>query len=157
MNRKGILNLVDRLQGWTQAAVDAEDATINDSTQGEIVEDFATPAPHVATSVLALALVVKAVYLCDLPRFVVSTDERDAVRIAHFERKEEEKGFDAVKSSIHKVSWIVDGYEAVGRREGRTDKYVIGLWARTADLEQLHQVKELTMNVSTNLKFIQFS
>ena len=42
VNRKGILDLVDRLQGWTQAAVDAEDATIYDGTQGEIVEDFAT-------------------------------------------------------------------------------------------------------------------
>lgn len=64
---EGILDLVDRLQDWTQATVDAEDATIYDSTQGEIVEDFATPAPHVATSILALTLVVKAIYLCNLP------------------------------------------------------------------------------------------
>jgi hypothetical protein len=42
---------------------------------------------------------------------MVSTDESDAVRISHFERQEKEEGFDAVKSSIHKVSWIVDGYE----------------------------------------------
>ncbi len=37
----------------------------------------------------------------------------------------------------------------------RTDKYVIGLWASTANLEQLHQVKELSMNVAANLKFTQ--
>ena len=64
---EGILDLVDRLQGRTQPTMDAEDAAIDDSTQGEIVEDFAAPAPYVATSVLALTLVVKTVYLCDLP------------------------------------------------------------------------------------------
>lgn len=64
---EGILDLVDRLQGRTQSTVDAEDAAIHDSTQGEIIEDFAAPAPYVATSILALALVVKTVYLCDLP------------------------------------------------------------------------------------------
>ncbi len=64
---KGVLDLVDGLQGRTQATVDAKDATIYDSTQGEIVEDFAAPAPYVTASVLALTLVVKAIYLCDLP------------------------------------------------------------------------------------------
>lgn len=87
---------------------------------------------------------------------MVSANESDAVRIAHFERQEEEKGFDAVKSSIHEVSWIVDGYEMKERRMAldRTDEYVICLWASTANLEQLHQVKELAMNVAANLNFI---
>ena len=38
---------------------------------------------------------------------------------------------------------------------GRTDKYIIGLWASAANLEQLHQVKELAMNVAADLNFIQ--
>jgi hypothetical protein len=36
----------------------------------------------------------------------------------------------------------------------RTDEYVISLWASTANFEQLHQVKELAMNVAANLDFI---
>ena len=39
----------------------------------------------------------------------------------------------------------------------RTNEYVIGLWASTTNLEQLHQVKELAMNVAANLNFIQVS
>ena len=64
---ESILDLVDRLQGWTEPTMDAEDAAIYDSTQGEIVEDFAAPTPYITTSVLPLTLVVKTVYLCDLP------------------------------------------------------------------------------------------
>ena len=40
---------------------------------------------------------------------------------------------------------------------GLTDKYVIGLWASTANFEQLHEVEELAMDVSANLNFIQSS
>jgi hypothetical protein len=97
-------NLINGLQDWAQAAMDAKNATIYDSTQREIIEDFATPAPHVATAVLALAFVVKPVYLRDLPRLMVSTDESYAVRISHFEREKEKECFDAVEASIHKVS-----------------------------------------------------
>jgi len=86
--------------------MDAKDAAVDDGAQGEIVEDFAAPAPDVTAAVLALTLVVKPIHLCDLPRLVVSPDERDAIWIAHFERQKKEKGFDAVETSIHKVSWI---------------------------------------------------
>lgn len=60
-------NLINGLQHWAQAAMDAENAAIYDGAQREIIEDFATPAPHVATAVLALTFVVKPIYLCDLP------------------------------------------------------------------------------------------
>jgi len=127
-------NLIDSLQHRTQAAVDAKDAAVDDGAQGEIIKDFATPAPYVAAAVLALTLVVKPVHLCDLPRLVVSTDERDAIWIAHFERQEKEEGFDAVETSIHEVS----------------NEDVIRFWAGAANLEQLHQIKELSMDVATN-------
>lgn len=85
----------------------AENAAVNDGAQREIIEDFATPAPHVATAVFALTLVVKSVHLGDLPRLVVPADERDAIWISHFERQEEEEGFDAVEATIHEISWIL--------------------------------------------------
>ena len=91
-------------------------ASIDDGTQREIIEDFAAPAPHVAAAVLALAFVVEPVYLRDLPRLVVSTDESYAIRISHFERQKEKKRFDAVETSIHEVSWI-DGHEVCGLKK----------------------------------------
>lgn len=87
--------------------MDAENAAVDDGAQREIVKDFATPAPHVAAAVLALTLVVKSVHLRDLSRLVVPADERDAIWISHFERQEEQEGFDAVEATVHEVSWIL--------------------------------------------------
>jgi hypothetical protein len=101
--------LVYGLQHWAQATVDAKDTAVDDGAKSEIIKDFATPTPHVAAAVLALTLVVKSIHLGDLSRLVVSTDERDAIWISHFERQEEEEGFDAVKAAIHEVSWILIG------------------------------------------------
>jgi len=56
-------NLIDGLQHRTQTAMDAKNTTIYDSTQSEVIEHFATPAPYVAAPILALTLVVKTVHL----------------------------------------------------------------------------------------------
>jgi hypothetical protein len=98
------VNLIDGLQNRAQAAVDAENAAVDNGAQREVIEDLAAPAPYVAATVLALTLVVKPIHLGDLPRLVVSTDQGDAIWVSHFERQEEEEGFDAVEASIHKVS-----------------------------------------------------
>jgi len=84
--------------------MDAENAAVDDGAQREIVKDFATPAPHVAATILALTLVVESVHLRDLSRLVVPADERDAIWISHFKRQEEKEGFDAVEATIHEVS-----------------------------------------------------
>ena len=64
-----------------------EDAAVNDSTERKVVEDLATPAPYIRRAVLALALVVKAIHLSDLPALVVAANEGDAVRMAYFQRE----------------------------------------------------------------------
>jgi hypothetical protein len=79
--------LVDSLQHGAQAAMDAENAAVDDGAQREIIKDFATPAPHVAAAILALTLVVESVHLRDLSRLVVPADERDAIWISHFKRQ----------------------------------------------------------------------
>jgi hypothetical protein len=84
--------------------VDAKNATVHDGTQRQIIKDLATPAPHVATAILALTFVVKPVNLGNLPRLVVSTDESYSIRVSHFERQKKKESFDAVESSIYEVS-----------------------------------------------------
>ena len=84
--------------------MDAKNAAVHDGTQRQIIKDLATPAPYVATAVLALTFVIKPVNLGDLPRLVVSTDERYSVRVSHFERQKKKESFNAVESSIHEVS-----------------------------------------------------
>lgn len=96
--------LIDAGDIRTQASVHAEHAAIDDSGESEIIKDLTAITPHVGRAVLALALVEETVHLSDLPRLVVAPDERDAVRVPHFEGEEEEKGLDAVEPPIDEIA-----------------------------------------------------
>src|ERR1700761_5616405 len=59
-----IAYLIDAVEVGTQTTMDAKDASVNNRSEGEVVEDFTTPPPDISSAVFALTLVVKAVYLC---------------------------------------------------------------------------------------------
>ena len=84
----------------------AEHATIHDRAKRKVVKDFAAPPPHIRRAVLALALVVEAVDLRNLPRFMVAADERNAVRIPDLEREEEQEGFDAIEAAVDEIAYV---------------------------------------------------
>lgn len=67
-------DVVQRVDGGGQAAVQAEDVVVDDSSQGQVVEQVCEVLPHVARAIFPYTLVEKAVYLRDLPAFVVSTE-----------------------------------------------------------------------------------
>lgn len=54
-------------------------AAVDNRCQVQVVEDLAAALPDVGIAVLVLAFVVEAVHLCDLSRFVVASEESDAV------------------------------------------------------------------------------
>lgn len=56
--------------------------TLDDCSQRQVVEELREVLPHVAVAILARALVVEAVDLRDLPRFVVSSQNCDAVTVS---------------------------------------------------------------------------
>lgn len=60
--------------------MDTEYSAINDGSQGKEVEDLTAGLPDGGVSVLLLTFLVKAVYLGDLARLVVSANECDLVR-----------------------------------------------------------------------------
>jgi hypothetical protein len=145
--------------------VDAEDLAVDDGAEGEVVKDVAAVAPDVCAPVLALALVVEAVDLGDLPRLMVAADEGDAIRVADLEQEQEEKRLDRVEAPVDKVALETrsgrrarGASEAAKGRGGAVTERVsahheeIGR-ARTlaAMPEQLHQVKELAVDVATDL------
>ena len=115
-------DLVERVDQRTQPAVHAEDAAVDDGAEGEVVEDLAAPAPDVGGAVLALALVVEAVDLGDLPGLVVAADERDALGVADFEREKEQEGLDGVEAAVDEVACCMrSGWTSLGtRRRART-------------------------------------
>jgi hypothetical protein len=63
---KQVPYLINAMQIRTQSAMHAKHTAIHDRTQSEIIKYFAAPPPDVATSVLALTLVIKPVHLCNL-------------------------------------------------------------------------------------------
>lgn len=130
----------------------AEDAPVDQSTQSKVIKDLAAMPPHARAPVLALALFVEAVDLCDLPRFVVAPDERHAVWIADLERQEEEERLYRVEAAVDKVTCPEVGNmggqqlrpSATGGGEILyTHEEICRVWTLSAHSEQLHQVVKL--------------
>ena len=114
----------------------AEDAAVHKSTDGKKIEHVDTFLPDVGSTVLSHALVVKTVHLGDLPTLVVSTKKRNAVGVEDLQRKQEQKRFNAVVASV----------DIIAHEE------VIRIGTVASDEEQLLQIVELTVDVSTDLE-----
>ncbi len=112
----------------------AKHTSIHHSPERQVVKHLAAVAPHIDAAVLAHALVVEAVHLRDLARLVVAAYQRDAVRIAHLERKQQQE-------RLHRVEAAVD---EIAQEE------VIGLGTHAAVLEELHEVEELAVDVAAD-------
>ena len=57
----------------------------DESGEGEVVEEVGEVSPYVCVAVLAEALVVEAVDLCDLARLVVAAEDGDALWVSDLE------------------------------------------------------------------------
>lgn len=64
--------------------MNAEHPSIYNRPESKIVENFTTISPNIRRSVFPLTFIVETVYLSDLSRLVVPSDERDAVGVSHF-------------------------------------------------------------------------
>lgn len=66
-------DLVDGLDLWGEAAVDAQDLAVNDCSQRQIIKYFSAVFPRVGVAILSVDLVEEAVHLGDLPGLVVAS------------------------------------------------------------------------------------
>ena len=131
-------DVAEGLDARREAAVHAEDPAVHKGCERHVVEELCAVAPHVRAPVLADALVVEAVRLRDLPALVVPAQQRDAVRVAHLERDEQQDRLHAPKAPVHKVP----------------QEQVVCLAPPhvPAAPEQLQQVVELPVDVPADLK-----
>ena len=127
-------DVIQRVDARGQAAVQAEDLVVDERGQGQVVEEVGEKLPHVGVAVLAQALVVEAVDLRDLAGLVVAAQDGDALGVADFERDEQGDRLDGEVAAVH----VVAHEEVVGVRVG------------PADLEELHQVVELAVDVAAD-------
>ena len=70
--------------GWDSQAKDT-DLILNQSGERKVVEQVSEVSPDVRVAIFSQALVIEAVHLGDLPRFVVSTEDGDTVAVAQLE------------------------------------------------------------------------
>ena len=127
-------DVIQRVDTGRQAAVQAEDLVVNQRRQGQVVEKIGEELPHIRIAVFAQALVVEAVDLGDLAGLVVAAQDGDALRVADLEGDEQRHRFHREVAAVH----VVAHEEVVGVRVG------------PADLEELHQVVELAVDVAAH-------
>ena len=82
----------------------AEDFISDDCRQWQVIKQLDQHAPNVRITILAQALIVKAVYLCDLPRFVVAAKDGDAVRVTYLERDKQTYSFNTIVAAVDVVT-----------------------------------------------------
>ena len=107
---------------------------VDESGEWQIVEQVGEILPHVGVAVLAQALVVEAVHLCDLTRLVVAAQYCDAIFVAHLERDKQCHGLHRVVAAIDIVA----------------HEQVVGVRRVAADFEQLHEIVELAVHVAAH-------
>jgi hypothetical protein len=144
-------DVVKGIDTGRKTAVKAEDLVVDEGGQGKVVEEICEVFPDIGVSVLAQALVVEAVDLCDLSRFVIATKNGDAGRISDLQSNEQCDSLDRIIASIDVVAWrvLVDLTDS-RRGSGHTHEKVVCIWVRTADAEQLHQVVKLAVDVAAD-------
>lgn len=153
VSQAGGTDLVNSLEIWAKATMDAKYSSVDNGSQSKIVEDLATPPPNVTTAIFALAFVVKAVYLCDLSGFVVSANESHTFWVSDFEGKEKEKSFNTIETTIDKVACVCmsSDFRKCKERKVRTHEEIICLWAEPSNPKKLHHVPELAVYVTAYL------
>lgn len=97
-------DVVEGVDTWGETSVEAEDLVVNKGSKREVVEEVGEVFPYVCVTVFSKALIVKAVDLCDLARFVVATEDCDALGVSNFESNEQCHGLDRVITSINVVA-----------------------------------------------------
>lgn len=112
----------------------AEDGVLNQRSDGEVVKEVSENLPNVRGAVFPETLVVKAVDLGDLSRLVISSQDGDSLRISDLHCHQVTDGFDRVVASVDVIS----------------HEKVVCVRTRAPNLEELHQVVELPVDVTTD-------
>lgn len=112
----------------------AENLSINEGGEGQIVEQIGEVLPHIRIAVFAQTFVVEAVDLSNLSRFVVAAQDGDSFAVADLQSDKQRHRFHRVVAAIDVVA-----HEQV-IRVGRASAYP----------KQFHQVVKLAVNIAAH-------
>lgn len=146
-------NVIEGINAGGETAVEAEDLVVDEGSEGEVVEEVGEVLPDVGVAVFPEALVVEAVDLSDLTRLMVAAEDGDALWVSDLEGNEKGHRLHGVVTTVDVVaccSWSACICEVPKEERVLTHEEVVGIWVWTTDLEQLHQVVELTMDITAH-------
>ena len=101
------IELVDIIKGFDvgwEAAMQAKYLIFHHCWQRQVIEEFDKSVPDIGTAVLALALIIEAVHLCDLPSFVVTSKDSESISESDFECNEQGDSFNWVVAPINVIT-----------------------------------------------------
>ena len=127
-------NLVKSLNIGRKSSVDAEDLSFNDGSSAEEIEDFCAVLPGVGVSVFTHALVVESVDLGDLSSLVVTSEESDVAGVLQLQAHQELECLYGVETTVNEIA----------------HKNVAGLGNFSSLVEELNEIMELSMDISTD-------
>jgi hypothetical protein len=79
--------MVEGVDAWAEASVQAKDLTIDQSSQRKVVEQVDEILSDVGVSVFSETLVVESVHLSDLAGLVIAAQYRDAFTVADLHKE----------------------------------------------------------------------
>lgn len=112
----------------------AEDLSVDESGEGQIVEQIGEVLPHIRIAVFAKTFVVEAVDLRNLSRFVVAAEDGDSFTIADLQGDQQ----------CHRFHRVVAAIDVV------THEQVICVRRPSAYPKQFHQVVKLAVDIAAN-------
>lgn len=127
-----LVSVSSRVAVLQLTSVNAEDVIVDNHAQRQVVEHVGKVMPYVCVAILATALSIESVALCDAPRFVVAPDQMHTRRVSKLEAHEQRYCLDREQAAVYIIA----------------QKQVIGVRAKPANLEDLQHVEELAVDVA---------
>ena len=147
-------NIIQSVDARRQTAVETEDLVVDEGGEGKVIEEVCEVFPDIGVAIFSEALIIEAVDLGNLSGFVVSSENGDALGVSNLEGDKQGDSLDRVIASVNVIAYAnVNIKYGVGNHDGiekLTHEEVICVWVGATNLEQLHQVVELTVDITTD-------